>query len=582
MPAGWISAGSFVNGFGGTEIQQVFYYPNAPSISGAITATAASQLLYLQVTEFSGVPTNAVPVVQLDSVKSAGGVTTVTLTASNPTSATALTVGFVQNASSSAETYAVSGFTGLPLVSQGALGSTSETFFTTSGPNTTPSFAVMGSTANTYGLVLVSFAVPATGPAGPAGPPGSGSGTIWVRTGVGAPTLLSGDTVSGQLYVDNSPLTSGGKPVLWELDGSPVSWRLLGGSGGGSALVYRGAYDPFASYSANDAVTYQGALYQTSRALPAPSSPGFIAQAGGFGGSSAYTLTIPASTQVGDLILITIDSLSGLSTAVAGFTQVVQGSGPGSYGNHLYVYKRIAVAGDAGSTVTIPASLSGNTQSAASLRVYRAYDVSALSSIASSQASPVVPPSVTTQVANTRIVNAFSVTTSGVDGTLAFQSGGAAVNQQLVSHSAGYASVEVQDQIIATPGASPTTPGVVYGPGSFTGSTAVTLTLVVVGNAFDLSTWNLLVAANGSIRSVSATDAMSVADSIILANGTFTETLPSAASAVNRRYTVKNTGTGTITIAPASGTIDGAANVTLTVQYSSFDFVSDGTSWYTV
>jgi hypothetical protein len=75
---------------------------------------------------------------------------------------------------------------------------------------------------------------------------------------------------------------------------------------------------------------------------------------------------------------------------------------------------------------------------------------------------------------------------------------------------------------------------------------------------------------------------MSVADSIILANGTFTETLPSAASAVNRRYTVKNTGTGTITIAPASGTIDGAANVTLTVQYSSFDFVSDGTSWYTV
>jgi hypothetical protein len=70
-------------------------------------------------------------------------------------------------------------------------------------------------------------------------------------------------------------------------------------------------------------------------------------------------------------------------------------------------------------------------------------------------------------------------------------------------------------------------------------------------------------------------------DEIVLASGTSTITLPTTPVA-GRRYTIKNSGTGTITITSASGTIDGAANVTLTVQYSSFDFVSDGTSWYTV
>jgi hypothetical protein len=88
-----------------------------------------------------------------------------------------------------------------------------------------------------------------------------------------------------------------------------------------------------------------------------------------------------------------------------------------------------------------------------------------------------------------------------------------------------------------------------------------------------------------SVRSVTktATYAMAEIDTVLLTNGTFTVTLPPIDSfSQGQRYTVKNTGTGTITIVPASGTIDGAANVTLTVQYSSFDFVSDGTNWFTV
>ena len=70
---------------------------------------------------------------------------------------------------------------------------------------------------------------------------------------------------------------------------------------------------------------------------------------------------------------------------------------------------------------------------------------------------------------------------------------------------------------------------------------------------------------------------------VVLMTGSHTVTLP-APSTTNRGcvYTVKNVGTGTVTITPTSGTIDGAANFTITVQYSSVDFVNDGTNWFTV
>lgn len=74
-------------------------------------------------------------------------------------------------------------------------------------------------------------------------------------------------------------------------------------------------------------------------------------------------------------------------------------------------------------------------------------------------------------------------------------------------------------------------------------------------------------------------------DGIVLANGAITITLPDVASAttvIGKRYTVKNIGTATVTVAPQSGTIDGAANFSMTVQYSSVDVVTDGTNWFTV
>lgn len=61
---------------------------------------------------------------------------------------------------------------------------------------------------------------------------------------------------------------------------------------------------------------------------------------------------------------------------------------------------------------------------------------------------------------------------------------------------------------------------------------------------------------------------------------TFTVTLPTAIGLQGQIFTVKNSGTGVITVAAAGGEfIDGAATQTLPVQYQSISVVSNNTGW---
>ena len=64
-------------------------------------------------------------------------------------------------------------------------------------------------------------------------------------------------------------------------------------------------------------------------------------------------------------------------------------------------------------------------------------------------------------------------------------------------------------------------------------------------------------------------------------SGTFTVTLPSAASSTGKIYMVKNSGTGVITLATSSGDqIDGYASGSITlIQYDAMLLQSSGTTW---
>lgn len=82
---------------------------------------------------------------------------------------------------------------------------------------------------------------------------------------------------------------------------------------------------------------------------------------------------------------------------------------------------------------------------------------------------------------------------------------------------------------------------------------------------------------------VSTTTAYSVttSDQVVLANGTFNVTLYTAVGNAGRFVTVKNTGTGTVTVVrPTGQTIDGAAsNVSLATTKQARTFTSDGAGW---
>jgi len=63
-------------------------------------------------------------------------------------------------------------------------------------------------------------------------------------------------------------------------------------------------------------------------------------------------------------------------------------------------------------------------------------------------------------------------------------------------------------------------------------------------------------------------------------SGTFTLTLPTAIGISGRTYIIKNSGSGTITIATTSSqTIDGASAKTLSTRYSGYQLISDGSNW---
>jgi len=108
--------------------------------------------------------------------------------------------------------------------------------------------------------------------------------------------------------------------------------------------------------------------------------------------------------------------------------------------------------------------------------------------------------------------------------------------------------------------------------------------LTINGTTYDLSanrSWTIT-ASGKSVNVVSInTDAGSASstDYVYLASGTISITLPTAVGNQNL-YTIKNVGTGVITINTLlSQTIDGSLTAPIRVQYLSLTIISDGANW---
>lgn len=86
--------------------------------------------------------------------------------------------------------------------------------------------------------------------------------------------------------------------------------------------------------------------------------------------------------------------------------------------------------------------------------------------------------------------------------------------------------------------------------------------------------------AASDFTNISATYTITAADKFVNATAnTFTATLPSPVGISGFSYTIKNSGTGTVTIATAAGNIDGVSTKMLNTQYGGMTVTSDNTNW---
>ena len=107
------------------------------------------------------------------------------------------------------------------------------------------------------------------------------------------------------------------------------------------------------------------------------------------------------------------------------------------------------------------------------------------------------------------------------------------------------------------------------------GSNTVTLGNASITNTF-INGLTIEYIGKSSTYSISLTDQM-----VDCTSGTWTATLPSAVTAkAGRMYVVKNSGTGTLTLATTSSqTIDGSSTSRTLAQWAVFRLVSDGANW---
>lgn len=108
---------------------------------------------------------------------------------------------------------------------------------------------------------------------------------------------------------------------------------------------------------------------------------------------------------------------------------------------------------------------------------------------------------------------------------------------------------------------------------------------ILTSDSVGVASWTASTIISRSINSISSnTSAGSTAytDYVYLASGTTTLTLPTAVGNTNL-YTVKNTGSNTVTIATTSAqTIDGSSSATLPVANTSLSLISDNANWRVV
>lgn len=223
------------------------------------------------------------------------------------------------------------------------------------------------------------------------------------------------------------------------VSGAWVDYATLGSTGG---MIYRGAWNLGTSYSTGDVVTSGGALYiaNTASGPTTPHNPLLTgaANAATFG-SAAFT--VPSTTQVGDLLIASMQVSGGTITPPSGWTLLTSVTTNAK----LYIYTKTAVAGDIGATATFS---NAGQWCQGRLLTYTTGGVDTTAT-ANTATGPLAPPVVTSTTANETIVTIFG--TEG--GALTLAAGG---TNQYMSGSAGTEYLASEDFALTSSGSTST------------------------------------------------------------------------------------------------------------------------------
>lgn len=393
--------------------------------------------------------------------------------------------------------------------------------------------------------------------------------------------------VSG-ISVQDENVTLGSGITQLDFQGAGVTAALVGGEvvvtvpGGGvdtTAEHYKGAWSATSGYAQNDVVTRSYGLYIALATVAAGTDPTAPAAPTTVGGNNVtpndwtvlYSLAHRFTTGAAPVTLDTIDLYfyngGGAGTFQLGIASAI-GANDGAItwvGSPSAAVANPNAGGVASGSIPLITLAAGTTY----------YLVAkGLSGVGASNVADFVAAS------GTPLGGIASITTDseGLSAGAAWGSYGNRSFKWMLKFSG------VSWAKIANLGADPTNAGVAVQDENVTvASLTAQLDFQGSGVTATAGTGEVIVTVRGSsTRAVTATGTLLLTDEIVLASNTVTLTLPSASGFVGRRMTVKNIGSGTVTITPASGTLDGAANKALAVQYSSVDLVTDGTNWFEV
>jgi len=224
-----------------------------------------------------------------------------------------------------------------------------------------------------------------------------------------------------------------------------------------------------------------------------------------FAASGSKTLTIPASVQVGDLlILVALAWNSSVPSTPSGYASLDSGTGSGTVTCGFVVWTKTAVSGDTGGAATVSATFSSGSVFA--LLAYRNVGSTVeAKQVSGSDGGTVTAPSVTTTAANSTVVSLFA-SANNSQGTETLTP--PATNRVSLTGSSSFAGFAASDTAQAAAGASVAQTCTVSPNASWVG---VTIALQPVSGAnmtVDVASGTAMV--NASSVAVSTTTSVSI------------------------------------------------------------------------